>query len=375
MTVSPSFLLMTVLRNLRAGRRTAALMMLGFVAGWLIPAALLSAARYQQHVLEAGMMTDARRIIRLEEHPSPEPVDARTGDRPSAAELYDLLPGLDPSVESVSRRSVYTGVLHDGDGWRHALIQSVDPSYIGLFRAYIRHGGALAGGRTCIAGIQPALDWWGGSAVGREIRVGAGSCIAAGETEVDDRHLTVVEEDGTFRGWTQLFVKVKESGDVDGILAKIRLAAGEDWRVERMDEALRRMRAQLLEVYAFVIAVALIALLWSLLNIGSIMALLMRERRKRHGIALAIGARPRTLRAEAFLELFAVSTLSLMAVFTVLKAAQPVVTRYLFPVRPDPAVMLTVFALHLLVCAAAGFALTRRYRKPDVIIRLMREAD
>jgi hypothetical protein len=375
MTASTSFLLLTVLRNLRAGRRTAALMMLGFAAGWLLPAAMLAAGRYQQLVLEAGMMPDARRIIRLEEHPSPEPADARTGDRPSAAELYDRLRGLDPSVESVSRRSVYAGVLHDGGGWRHALIQSVDPSYIGLFRAYIRRGGASDGGRTCIAGIRPALDWWGGSGIGREIRVGADGCTVTGETEVDDRHLTVVEEDGTFRGWTQLFVKVKESGDVDGILEKIRLAAGEDWRVERMDEAQRRERTQLMEVYAFVIAVALIALLWSLLNIGSTMALLMRERRKKHGIGLAIGARPRIIRAEAFLELLAVSTVSLIAVFAVLKAARPVVTRYLFPVHPDPAVMLTVFALHLLVCAAAGFALTRRYRKPGIIIRLMREAD
>jgi hypothetical protein len=367
---SPSFLLLSIIRTIRAGKWTAVLLILGFAAGWLLPAAVLSAARHEQIALLDGMMPDARRIIRLEERPFP----AEPSNRLSGEALSALLRDLDPAIESVSRRSMHAGIIHDGRVWRYVRIQSVDPSYIGLFRRFIRRGDASAHGLTCIAGVKFAADVWGGSGIGRDIKVGTGRCAVTGETIVHDSHLIVVEEEGTFRGWTQLFVKVKESGDTDEVLAKIRQTAGEHWIVERMDVVERRERAQMADVYAFVFLLSLAALLYALLNIGNVMGLLARGRRKAHGIALAIGASPRMIRAEAAGELLALSTVPLLAVFAALKAGQPIVGRYLFAIQPDAAVMLTAFALHLPVCGTAALILTRRYRKPD-IMRLIREAD
>ena len=66
-------------------------------------------------------------------------------------ELLRTLQHLDPAVESVSFKSEYTGILFDGRQYRYAGIVSADPSYIGLFRQYIRRGGAPRSGE-CIVG-------------------------------------------------------------------------------------------------------------------------------------------------------------------------------------------------------------------------------
>jgi len=374
MPASPSFLLLSILQSLRAGKRTAALLVLGFAVGLLLPTAILAAARHELLALHNGTMADARRIIRLDERPAPEPVSARPGSGPSEAELSDILRNLDPAVESVSRRSEYSGILHDGRKYRFVYILTVDPSYIDLFRRYIRLGGVPDGGRACIVGTALAMEMWGGSGIGREIRAGTAACTVTGETDVHARRVIVVETEETYRGWTQFFVKAKDPGDADRILAKIRETAGGHWKAERMDVVERRERARARGAYAAAVLVSLATLLYALLNIGNVMGLMMRERRRKHGIQLALGARPRTIRAEYFGELLLMTTASLVMVFAALKTAQPLVERHLFSMRLDPAVLLSVFAFNLLICATASVVLVRRIRRPG-IIRLIRESE
>ena len=375
MTASPSFLLMSILQNLRAGKRTTALLILGFAVGWLLPAALLASARHELFALRDRTMPDARRIIRLEELPGLSPPSVRDVARRSEAEMFAILRDLDPGVESVSFRSEYRGILSDGRSYRFVQIQSVDPAYTELFRQYFRSGGITGEGRACVVGTGLSAELWGGSGIGRNIRAGAVFCTVTGETGVQDRRVMIVEtEEGSYRGWTQFFVKVKENADTDRILGKIRQAAGNDWKVERMDEVERREWSNTLAAYAAAILISLATLLFALLNIGNIMGLMVRERRKQHGIRLALGARPRTIRAELAGELIVVTTASLLLVFAVLLAVRPLAERHVFAMRLDPAVMLSVFAFNLLICCAAGLVLTRRLRKPD-IVRLVREVE
>jgi uncharacterized membrane protein len=68
------------------------------------------------------------------------------------------------------------------------------------------------------------------------------------------------------------------------------------------------------------------------------------------------------------------TTASLVMVFAALKTAQPLVERHLFSMRLDPAVLLSVFAFNLLICATASVVLVRRIRRPG-IIRLIRESE
>lgn len=376
MTASPSFLLLSILQNIRAGKRTAAFLILGCAVGYLLPVAILAAARHELLALHGGRMADSHRIIRLEAQLPAEPGPTRPEMRASGMELLRTLQRLDPAVESVSFKSEYTGILFDGRQYRYAGIVSADPSYIGLFRQYIRRGGGIhsGDGRECIVGTVLSREMWNGSGIGKSIRIGSNPCTVTGETDIHDKRVIIMETGREhFRGWTQFFVKVRDAGDVNAVLARIGEVEG-SWKAERMDEVEQRETAQAYAMFTGVILVSLITLLYALLNVGNIMGLMLRERRKNYAVRMALGARPQTLRAEYGGELLIMTTASLLLAFGALKTGQPIVERHLFSMRLDLTVVLLAAAFNLLVCGIAGFVLFRRIRKPG-IVRLMREAD
>ena len=107
-------------------------------------------------------------------------------------------------------------------------------------------------------------------------------------------------------------------------------------------------------MFTGVILVSLITLLYALLNVGNIMGLMLRERRKNYAVRMALGARPRTLRAEYGGELLIMTTASLLLAFGALKTGQPIVERHLFSMRLDLTVVLLAAAFNLLVCRNRG---------------------
>lgn len=376
MTASPSFLLLSIIRTIRAGKRTAVFLILGHTVGLLLPTAILGAARHELHALHGGTMTEADRIIRLEERAQAAPPNVRSDAQPSDAEWLDILRNLDPSVESVSRMSEHAGILSDGRAYRYAYILSVDPSYPGLFRHFISRGGELraTGGRECAVGTGLAREMWGGSGIGKEIRAGSVKCTVTGETDIHDRRVIVVDPGREhFRGRTTFFVKVKDPGAASAVLGKIE-ALGGPWKAEPMTVVQRREIRQAYAVYSGAVLVSLITLLYALLNIGAILALMFRERSRKYGIQSAIGAGPRTLRAEFAGEMLLVTIVSMALAFGALKTGQPLVERHLFSMRLDPSVLLSAALLNLLICGTAGILHERRIRKAG-IIRLIREAD
>lgn len=377
MIASPSFLLLSIIQNIRFGKRTAAFLIFGYAIGLLLPVAILSASNYELYKIKNQMMTDADRIIRLEMQTLiPSANTGRQEQLMFEIELFRQLQALDSSIESVSFKSEFSSVLFDGHQYRYVNVVTIDPSFTDHFRRFVKRGEGFHDGDTgkCIIGSTLSRQLWNGSSINKVIQVGGMTCTIAGETDLFDKFV-VLKETGqkNLKGKTHFFVKVKDAHDVDTVLAKIHQMNGQ-WRTDRMDIVHRQSLQHMYAGFSVIVLLSFVTLFYALLNIGYVIGLMQSERRTKYGVQLALGASKRTILGEFFGEMMIITTIAALLVFIALKMGQPIIERYLFSIRLDYTVMLFATVANTAICGILGLIFIRRIWKTS-IVRLIRESD
>lgn len=361
------FRLVTTFKSIRHHPYTAIFTVMSYTLGLMLPVIILCTAYQEMTALQHSFMHDSDRIIRVA-----LPIE-QTNDLGLRNTTYDELSQqlieLDDQIEQVYVQSQFGSFVTDGVEYRTVQLFYLDEAITELYPQFVTLGEWFheKPANKCIIGTALARRLWHSEGINKDIRIHGKPCTIIGETDIFQNGVVkLVDAQERIIGQTNFYLKLKQSSNMDTVLASIRQHNG-PFQAYPVDQLNQDQWGQAFGAFSVLLSLSLVVLIYALANIGNVIGLLLQERRKKLGIQLALGSKRRSLLLEFYVELVLMTSSSVLLVYLLISISEPWIEHFLFPIRINGFILLILLLFNLVLCLILGLWFMKKNLTSNIV--------